>query len=112
MPNLVTDAPTHVEPEIHFGEVAVKRNGNAQHSGALKGEADDAHVHTARQDVELRPARHMWREQRRIDPIVEERQVPPLGTKKNARCRLAHSELTHAVRRYTSRTRESGRCGW
>lgn len=64
-------AVPHVATQIHFVKVAMEGNRDTAHARIQKPETDQAYVRASLPKVDLDATRHMRREQRRIDFVIQ-----------------------------------------
>ena len=69
----------HVEAEVHLLKVPVMREGKAQHARVEKTKSDHAYESLAVVEIQFRAARHEWAQHRRINRVVQHRELTPLG---------------------------------
>src|SRR5262249_17282363 len=84
-PPFIAHAASHVEPEVDFVEIAMKRHRTTQHTCPQEAKPDDAQESLPVKKVNFRAAWDILFENRRLDGHVEHGQGPPLGREKRAR---------------------------
>ena len=71
----------HVEAQIYFFEIAVKRNRKSEQAGVEKEKANDTDKCVAIFIIQFRSWRYQRRDNRRIDDEIEYGEIPPIGGK-------------------------------
>jgi len=97
----------NVETQIHFFKIAVQRVGKTEKTRVEKEKSDHAQEGLTVFKVDLCTGRNQWREQARIDCVIEHREVTPVSCEKwlHSEKRFAIERSTLNVQRSMSRTR-------
>ena len=75
---------THIEPEVDFREVHEARPLDAEHARLKEAKPNETADRLPLEPVEFQPRRQTRLKQRRINRIVREDQIPPLGPEEDA----------------------------
>ena len=73
---------THVEPQVHFFERAMKRNRDAEHARVAKEKSDDADIQRSAPAIQFNARGYQRCEQIRGRLVVQHDEVAPFGSKK------------------------------
>src|SRR4029453_2667854 len=96
-PPCVSRFLAHVEAQIHFLEISVRRNGKARETRVEKKKTDDADECLAVFKIDLRSRRDERRKDRWIDNEIQHRQVTPICAEEGLHGRKSKIDTT-AVR--------------
>src|SRR5580658_9311723 len=77
-PGIIRPAPD-IKPQIDFLEMAMEGDGNSADPGFLKKKADEADKGFTIPKIQLRSCGHEWRENFRVNLIIQHRQMTPFG---------------------------------
>ena len=88
----------HVEAKVHLFKRAVKWNRDSREAGVLELEAHKARIGFAVELIELRACGNERLEQRRVDGVVEHKEMAPVGGEERSLLRHhLHNFKTHTA---------------
>ena len=109
-PPCVSRFLAHVETQIHFFEISVERNGQAEESRVEKKETDDADECLAVLEIDLRSWRDERRKDRWIDDVIQHREITPVSAEEGFHGRkLRINNVTVTDRRHRINRQPGGR---
>jgi hypothetical protein len=87
----------NIKAQVHFLEVAMKREGDTDHAGVEKQKTDDAHVSDRSVFIDLEAWWNEWLDQLSIDRVIQHDEMTPFRRQENSpavriRCGVHWSE--------------------